>query len=110
MLKRLHFTGMIIALLVTTTYGKEAHAEEQTMPAVMSDAKVFAEYVDEKPYVVNYYTLAEEQAIIDFYQEKYGQVISQERKRGRLLVKFSEQIRIIISNQNNRQQVDLMIK
>lgn len=78
----------------------------------LDDARVFAEFTDELPAVVNYYTKASKQEIIDFYKSSYGEIISEEMKRKRLTLKFLYQekhIRVVISTQNNMQQVDVIV-
>lgn len=78
---------------------------------VLSDAKVFAEFIDELPAVVNFFTMASEDEIIAFYSDNYGEPVEQERKRGRLNVTYYlEDIstRIVISEQDNRRQVDVL--
>ncbi|WP_147302653.1 hypothetical protein [Thalassotalea euphylliae] len=78
---------------------------------VLSDAKVFAEFIDELPAVVNFFTMASEDEIIAFYRDNYGEPVEQERKRGRLnLTYYLEDIatRVVISEQDNRRQVDVL--
>lgn len=90
-------------------------AEEKvivTIPTV-SDARVFAEFKDKMPAVVNYFTKKAEDEIIAFYQEEYGQPLTQDRKRGRLTLSFSQEeinIRVVISHQNNVRQVDVIVE
>lgn len=78
----------------------------------LDDAAIFAEFTDKFPAVVNYFTKSNEQTIIEFYQNSYGEPLSQERKRGRLTLSFSNDhnnIRVVISRQNKMQQVDVLI-
>lgn len=78
----------------------------------VSDARVFAEFKDKMPAVVNYYTRKTEQEVISFYQQAYGEIINQERKRGRLTLNYSvegKSIRVVISQQNNMRQVDVIV-
>lgn len=79
----------------------------------MDDAQVFAEFSDKMPFVVNYFTSATEADILAFYQENYGDVISQERKRGRLTSYYSVNemaVRVVISQQNKKRQVDILVE
>jgi Skp family chaperone for outer membrane proteins len=97
------------ALLSTTIYAADV---ENISIEVMSDAKVFAQLDDEIPAVVNYFTKKSETNIVAFYEEKYGQAISSDRKRGRLEKSFTQNnynIKVIISEQNNQRQVDVLI-
>ena len=80
---------------------------------ILEDAKVFADFSDKLPAVINYFTSASEEEVIDFYQQAFGESLSQERKRGRLTLKYQEAekiMRVVISPQNNKRQVDVMIE
>ena len=82
-----------------------------TVPT-LADARVFADFTDKLPAVVNYFTKSNEQAIINFYQNSYGESLSQERKRGRLTLTFATDkntIRVVISKQNKMHQVDVLM-
>lgn len=77
-----------------------------------SDAKIFADLNDELPVVLNYFTQLNEQEIISYYTEKFGEPISNNMKRGRLTLNFSmndKNLRVIISQQGNRYQVDILL-
>ncbi|WP_286261670.1 hypothetical protein [Thalassotalea atypica] len=78
---------------------------------IMADAKVFAEFVDKLPAVVNYYTMASEQDVINFYTESFGEPIEQERKRQRLTLIYvldGASSRVVISQQDEKRQVDVI--
>lgn len=80
--------------------------------ATMPDAVVFYQYSNKLPSVVNYFTAHSQQEIIDFYQEKYGSADSKELNRGRLTLYFSLEktiIKVTISNQDGKQQVDIIV-
>lgn len=80
---------------------------------IMTDAQVFADLTDKLPAVVNYFSGATEEQIIDFYQRQYNGFLSQERKRGRLTVIYKQDkqyIRIVISQQNKKRQVDVIVE
>jgi len=80
---------------------------------VLDDAQVFAEFTDSLPAVINYFTNASEAQAIDFYQQAFGEAHSQERKRGRLTLKYTgsdEIMRVVISQQNKKRQVDVIIE
>lgn len=80
---------------------------------VLADAKIFAEFSDELPAVINYFTNSSEADVIDFYQKSFGEPLSQERKRGRLTLKYQEteeMMRVVISQQNKKRQVDVIIE
>ena len=78
---------------------------------IMADARVFAEFVDKFPAVVNYYTMASEQDVIDFYSESFGEPIEQDRKRQRLTLVYmldGTTSRVVISQQDDKRQVDVI--
>lgn len=78
---------------------------------VTGDARVFAEFVDKLPAVVNYYTRLSELEVIEFYSESFGEPVSQERKRERLTVTYLSgdiSTRVVISEQDEQQQVDVI--
>jgi len=79
---------------------------------VMDDAKVFAEFNDNLPFVTNYFSPSSEEDILAFYLTAYGEPINQERKRGRLTSHYyynEQDIRVVISTQNKLQQVDILL-
>ena len=80
---------------------------------IIENAKVFADFTDSMPAVVNYFTSATEEQIIDFYQQKLGKTASQERKRGRLTLTYRQEkqtMRVVVSQQNNKRQVDAIVE
>ncbi len=82
-----------------------------TFIPLMSDANVFAEFIDRLPAVVNYFTFASEEEIINFYNNSFGEPIGQERKRTRLTVSYyldGIATRVVISEQDERRQVDVL--
>jgi len=107
------FKAAVIAL--TLLNSSLAIAQDKiviTIPTV-SDARVFAEFKDKMPAVVNYFTKKSEDDIIAFYQKEYGEPLKKNRKRGRLTLNFSQEennIRVVISQQNRVRQVDVIIE
>ena len=80
---------------------------------VVKNAQIFATFTDRFPAVVDYFTSVSEKNIISFYKNNYGEPIKQETKRGRLtlfFIKENKNIRVIISKQNSKQQVDIFIE
>lgn len=109
--KSLLLSGVSLALSFS------ALAQDQTQTPIsiakLHDARVFADFTEKLPAVLNYFTKASEQEVIAFYQNNYGEVMSQERKRGRLTLNFSAQqqaIRVVISQQNRLRQVDVIVQ
>lgn len=97
------------ALISTKLYAAD---QEQIAIAVTSDAQIFAKFDDEIPAVINYFTSKSESNIVAFYEEKYGSAVLSDRKRGRLekLFKMDDKnIQVIISEQNNKRQVDVLV-
>lgn len=79
---------------------------------MLDNAQIFADFTSDMPAVLNYYTSATEEQIIDFYQQNFGESTSQERKRGHLMLTYqqgSQSMRVIISQQNKKRQVDVII-
>jgi hypothetical protein len=107
---------LIIMTLLLSSILNESNAnqndEKYPIPH-LDDAKVFAQFTDELPAVINYFTAHSEQEIINFYQEKFGEASSSEMKRGRLTLYFNhndKQLRVVISKQSNKNQVDILLK
>lgn len=99
----------IITVLLGLSLSLMVNAQQLAIP---EDAKVFAEHSESYPKSINYFSQQSEAELIDFYQALWGEAISSSRKRGRLTLSFtqeSQQLRVIISPQNNRQQVDILV-
>ncbi|RHW76087.1 hypothetical protein [Colwellia sp. RSH04] len=80
---------------------------------VIDNAKVFANLTVELPAVLNFFTLYSEEEVIAFYQQSYGEALSQERKRGRLTLHYqqnAQKMRVVISQQGNQRQVDVLVE
>jgi len=100
------------ALLFSTSIFAEQETSAIKIP-YLEDARLFAEYTDALPAVINYFTKHSKEEIITFYQNKYGEATKSEMKRGRLTLYFSigdKTLRVVISQQNNRQQVDALLQ
>lgn len=79
---------------------------------VLENARIFAQFDDTTPAVINYFTSKTETAIIAFYNDNYGQASHSERKRGRLTLHYQQgslQIRVVISPQDKLRQVDVIV-
>lgn len=80
---------------------------------LVEGAVIFSNDDDALPAIVNYYTQASTQEIIDFYQKSFGEVITQESKRGRLTLTYTAENlaqRVIVSEQNGKRQVDVIVE
>lgn len=113
--KKLACSSKVILLAFALVNVNSTVAQDKvtvTIPT-MSDARIFAEFKDKMPAVVNYFTKNTEQEVIAFYQNEYGKAKQQERKRGRLTLNFNQEhsdIRVVISQQNNMRQVDVIVE
>lgn len=109
------FVSAILLSFSTSIYAledSEASSNGVVIPMV-TNAQVFADFTDEIPAVLNYFTNATEDQVIDFYQQHYGEFISQERKRGRLTLTYQQaahNIRVVISQQDRKRQVDVIVE
>ena len=113
--KKSAYLGRAFFFALTLLNVNLAVADEKAIVRIptMSDARIFAEFRDKTPAVVNYFSKSMEEDIISFYQKEYGQPLGQERKRGRLTLNFSQEtkdIRVIISQQDRVRQVDVIIE
>ncbi|MDG1750180.1 MAG: hypothetical protein P8I03_00710 [Thalassotalea sp.] len=105
----------VTSLLLTFTYNEAnafQNAEKHPIP-YLEDAKIFAQFTDELPAVINYFTAHNEQEIINFYQGKFGDATNSEMKRNRLTLYFNhsdKQLRVVISKQGTKSQVDILLK
>lgn len=101
------------ALLTMSTMTLANNNVEPVSIPMMDNAQVFADFTDDIPAVLNYFTTATEEQVIEFYQQQFGEAISQERKRGRLTLSYlqdKQMMRVVISQQNNKRQVDVIVE
>jgi len=107
---------LLLASAVLFTLSPVAFANNDANPVsipMMANAQVFADFTDDMPAVLNYFTAATEAQVIEFYQQQFGEAIAQERKRGRLTLSYQQEkriMRVVISQQNNKRQVDVIIE
>ena len=112
------FSLLVSAILLsfsTSIYALEVSQADKNKVIIpmMTNAQVFANFTDDLPAVLNYFTTATEEQIINFYQQHYSDAISQESKRGRLTLTYQQKkhnIRVVISEQNKKRQVDIIIE
>lgn len=101
----------ILLSLSTTTFAMD-EAKPVLIP-VIENSHVFADFTNDMPAVLNYFTSASEDEIIAFYNQNYGDSVSQERKRERLTLTYESEnkmIRVVISEQNRKRQVDIIME
>lgn len=109
------FVSAVLLSFSTNIYALE-NMEASTNSIVIpmtTNAQVFADFTDELPAVLNYFTSATQEQVIDLYQQHYGEYLSQETKRGRLTLTFQQEkqsIRVVISQQNKKRQVDVIVE
>ena len=99
-------------LLLTALFATPISYAQTDIP-ILEKSKVFADFRDELPAVINFYTKQSEDDVVNFYQKAYGEPVSQQRKRGRLVLKYrhkDKNIRVIVSKQNQYQQVDIIVQ
>lgn len=107
--------SIILLSFSASTYAladREVNTNSVVIPMI-TNAQVFAKFTDELPAVVNYFTRATQEQIIDFYQQHYGEFLSQEKKRGRLTLTYQQKkqrVRVVISEQNSKRQVDIIVE
>ncbi len=107
--------SIILLSFSASTYAladREANTNSVVIPMI-TNAQVFAKFTDELPAVVNYFTRATQEQIIDFYQQHYGEFLSQEKKRGRSTLTYQhkkQRVRVVISEQNSKRQVDIIVE
>jgi len=102
--------GAVLLSLSALSYAEVA--TPVSIPMV-ENAHVFADFTDEMPAVLNYFTSATENEVIDFYKQNFGEPIFQERKRDRLTLTYKKEhqaIRVVISEQNKKRQVDIIVE
>ncbi|WP_448547203.1 hypothetical protein [Thalassotalea fusca] len=100
---------LAMALLSFGCYG-EMTSDAVDIPTLEA-TNIFA-HETTLPAVVNYYTKSTVEEISAFYVANYGDITTQETKRGRLMLKFNSgmhKIRVIISDQNKMRQVDVIV-
>jgi len=76
------FVSAVLLSFSTSIYALEdsdASTNSVVIP-MMTNAQVFADFTDELPAVLNYFTSATQEQVIDFYQQHYGDYLSQETK------------------------------
>ena len=114
--KYLLLTGAVLFSLSAVTFaGDEVTPTSTPMIEIpmVENAQVFADFTDDIPAVLNYFTSSTEEQIIDFYKQNFGEAIFQERKRDRLTLTYKKEeqtIRVVISQQNNKRQVDIIVE
>jgi hypothetical protein len=103
---------LILTFITLLCLYSQANAAEDFSIAVMDDARIFAQFDQETPAVVSYFTANTEINIIGFYSDIYGKPIDNKTNRERLELTFinpQHNIRIIISQQDNLRQVDILV-
>ncbi|MGB1261579.1 MAG: hypothetical protein ACPG52_01610 [Cognaticolwellia sp.] len=110
-------TAFLPQTLLLLTMSLSAGAETTTMTTVdipvIEGARIFAQFDDKAPAVINYFTTESEASVMDFYQNSYGTPVKQEREYGRLTLSYAkdeQQIRVAITEQSNMRQVDIIVE
>jgi len=103
---------LLLALIILINTPFQSNAAEKLSIAVLDDARIFAQFDQEMPAVVSYFTSKTEIEVISFYSNIYGRPTSNELKKERLTLIFSNEqhnIRIIVSQQDKVRQVDILV-
>jgi hypothetical protein len=111
--KYLLITGAILFSLSTVTFANDVVVRDAIVIPTIEDAQIFSELTDDIPAVLNYFTDSSEQKIVDFYQKTYGDASFQDKKLEGLTLVYKQSqktIRIVISQQKNKRQVDIIVK
>lgn len=111
--KYLLLIGTIFFTVNTVTFAKDETNKNNVVIPVIEKAQIFAELTDGTPAVLNYFTESTEEQIIDFYRNNYGTALFNEKKHDQLTLVYkqaSQTIRIVISQQGNKRQVDIIVK
>lgn len=105
----------IVAGAILLSLSKVTFAVDNVTPIsipMVANAQVFADFTDDIPAVLNYFTSASKDEIIDFYNQSFGESVFQEKKRERLTLTYKNEnktIRVVISQQNSKRQVDILV-
>lgn len=78
-----------------------------------NDAREFARLDQKMPAVLSYFSQQTQSGLRDFYISELGEPLSEQLLYGRLSLHFNvnnQQVRVMISTQNNWQQVDIMVQ
>ncbi|MFT5758619.1 MAG: hypothetical protein ACI9LM_003365 [Alteromonadaceae bacterium] len=103
---------LIITFIILLSAYFQVNAAEKPVITVMDDARIFAQFDQEVPAVVSYFTKNTELDIISFYSDFYGKPLNNKTKKKYLALTFVDNqhnIRIIISQQDNLRQVDILV-
>ena len=106
------FRTLLLLMVSTSAYAADKEMTNTVNIPVIEGARIFAQFAEKTPAVLNYFTVESEDAVIDFYNKSYGDAIERERKRGRLTLNYQQelqQIRVVISQQNKLRQVDVIV-
>lgn len=80
---------------------------------IAADAKEFARLDNKMPAVLSYFSQQSEADLRDFYIQRLGEPLSEQNVHGRQHLYFnvnSQQVRVLISSQNDWRQVDIMVQ
>jgi len=103
---------LILTFVIMLSIPPLTSATEKLSIDVMSDARIFAQFDQDMPAVVSYFTESSEIDIVTFYSNIYGKPLQNETKREHLELTFANiqhNIRIIISQQDKFRQVDILV-
>lgn len=105
--------GLFSFLISNNALAQEPEAVIPFDIPVLADAQVFANYQEQFPLMLNYFTHSEFTQIEGFYNEHFGGPLSAQTRYGRLelIYEYMEtNIRVIVAHQNNKREVDIIIE
>ena len=100
--------AVLLGCLSTSSY-----ANDFFQVPVPADAKEFARLDNKMPAVLSYFSQQSEADLRDFYIQRLGEPLSEQNVHGRQHLYFnvnSQQVRVLISSQNDWRQVDIMVQ
>jgi hypothetical protein len=110
------YTILIAAIILNLSTVSVANETVKNTPVTipqLEDAQVFADFTNDTPAVLNYFTLSTKKQVTAFYSLQFGQPVSQEKKQDYLTLIYQQEhymIRIVISEQSNKRQVDIILE
>ncbi|MGP9801654.1 hypothetical protein [Rheinheimera sp. NSM] len=102
-----------VLMCLTLAFSSNLAAQDFFQIPVASDAREFARLDNKIPAVLSYFSQQTEQSLRDFYIQRLGEPVNEQTLYGRQHLYFnvnSNQIRILISSQDDWRQVDIMVQ
>lgn len=104
---------LAVLFSVALTFSGLAVANDFYQVPIPADAREFARLDSKMPAVLSYFSQQTDNALRDYYVQQLGQPDNEQTLYGRLHLYFrvnNNQVRILISSQNDWRQVDIMVQ